>query len=161
MQNSKSEKGFTLIELLATITIMAVLIVAALPYVADYSSWARTTSERRDAQVVADAMSRWIATGGPVGATVVGFSTDTNYHNWYGARFSDGSVYHGWNTSSSCASSGIILDLMYGWTIAPHNTPQCQKEPYLSPNSSFTFIGSRIKIAFTSKKNWTVCPRSE
>ena len=67
METSLHIRGFTLVELLATITIMAVLIVAALPYVADYTSWARTTSEERDAQVVAGAIARWIATSGPIG----------------------------------------------------------------------------------------------
>jgi type II secretory pathway pseudopilin PulG len=43
---------------------MAVLVVAALPYVADYTSWAQATAQDRDAQVVAGAIARYIAVGG-------------------------------------------------------------------------------------------------
>jgi len=52
MQQTK-RAGFTLVELLAVIAIMAVLIVAALPYTASYTLWAQATAEQRDAQVVA------------------------------------------------------------------------------------------------------------
>lgn len=53
------KKGFTLLELLATIAIMAVLIAAILPFVANYTAWAKRTTANRSALIVADAINRY------------------------------------------------------------------------------------------------------
>ena len=145
-------RGFTLIELLATIAIMAVLIVAALPYVADYTSWARATSEARDAQVVAGAIARWIAVGGGTGSSQLtgalsGFA-------WTNAVFADGNSVRGF--TGSTGSAKIIKCLYTGWTVVPGGN----RDPFLAPNTSYTQLGQRIKIIFTSSRNYTVAPRS-
>ena len=53
------KKGFTLLELLATIAIMAVLIAAVLPFVSNYTTWAKNTQAKRSALIVADAINRY------------------------------------------------------------------------------------------------------
>jgi len=140
---SRARDGFTLVELLATITIMAVLIVAALPYLSDYTSWARSTSQHRDAQVVASAIARWVALGGDTTGTASG------YHDWSTARFNDT-----WNSSSG--SAGVVLDLTAGWTVSPDGP----KDPFLSPNISYTVLGRYVKIAFTGLRDYTVTGRT-
>lgn len=150
MKISHANKGFTLIELLATIAIMAVLIVAALPYVADYTSWARSTAEIQDAQVVSGAIARWIAVGG----NVTGLSTGAdrgwlNLADWRGCTY--GTTFRGAHRAAN-----IIRDLVAGWTVVPTGN----KDPFLAPNTSYTVLGSRIKIAFTSSRNYTVTGRS-
>lgn len=125
-----NNKGFTLVELLATIAIMAVLVVAALPYVADYTTWARATAEDRDAQVVAGAMARYIAVGG---------DTDT------------------WSSSFSGSTTGgqaIITALVSGTTVGG------SRDPFLAPNTDSATLMKRIKIGFTNEKSWTVAGRS-
>ena len=140
MNIPSARKAFTLVELLATIAIMAVLIVAALPYVADYTSWARTTAEERDAQVVAGAIARWIA----VGATVT---------NWSGTTLNTAS--NKW--TGTIHAGKIITDLATtGTTVGTSGF----RSLFLAPNTSFTAIGARIKIGFTSKTNYTVTARS-
>jgi prepilin-type N-terminal cleavage/methylation domain-containing protein len=64
--------GFTLVELLATIAIMAVLIVAALPYVADYTEWARQTIQQQNLLVLNDALTRYKCEGGSLVALTQG-----------------------------------------------------------------------------------------
>jgi prepilin-type N-terminal cleavage/methylation domain-containing protein len=138
MKMSYRSKGFTLVELLATIAIMAVLIVAALPYVADYTTWARSTSQKRDSQVVAGAIARWIAVGGSVSG-------------WSIARFNGPSA---WTNGTKAAV--IIQRLVAGWTVVPGGS----RDPFLAPNTSFTAMGARIKIGFTSSRSYTVAGRS-
>jgi type IV pilus assembly protein PilA len=53
------KKGFTLLELLATIAIMAVLVAAVLPFVSNYTSWAKKTQAQRSALLIADAINRY------------------------------------------------------------------------------------------------------
>lgn len=144
MKMYRSSKGFTLVELLATIAIMAVLIVAALPYVADYTSWARATSQKRDAQVVAGAISRWIAVGGSTGAAAPAGA-------WTSARFGPSAWTNG------TAGAKVIRSLVTGWTVVPGGA----RDPFLAPNTSFTVMGTRIKIGFTSIRNYTVTARSQ
>lgn len=150
MKTYSSLKAFTLVELLATIAIMAVLVVAALPYVADYTSWARATSQNRDAQVVAGAIARWIAVGGAT--TTSGLASDTALVGkaWTGAVFDKAA----WTSGSSGAK--IITCLSTGWTVVPGGA----RDPFLSPNTSFTAMGARIKILFTSSRSYTVTGRS-
>jgi prepilin-type N-terminal cleavage/methylation domain-containing protein len=135
MKKTSSKKGFTLVELLATIAIMAVLIVAALPYVADYTSWARATAQDRDAQVVAGAIARWIAVGG---------TTTT----WQGAKLNQG----GW--TSGAKATAVITSLVAGTTVGT------TKDPFLAPNTSWTVLSRNIKIAFTSARDYTVTGRT-
>ncbi len=139
-------KGFTLVELLATIAIMAVLIVAALPYVADYTSWARETSQRRDAQVVAGAIARWIAVGGDT----TGAGSPASEHDWRGATLDEA-----WADEDGNAA-GIILDLVDGWTVVPDGS----KDPFLAPNTSWAVLGRNVKILFDDSRNYTVTART-
>jgi prepilin-type N-terminal cleavage/methylation domain-containing protein len=125
-----NKQGFTLVELLATIAIMAVLVVAALPYVADYTSWAQATAEDRDAQVVAGAMARWIAVGG----------TTTSWSSKL--------------TGSTTGGKAIITALVSGTTVGG------SKDPFLAPNTDSSALMKRIRIGFTSNKDWTVCGRT-
>src|ERR1035438_9885912 len=60
-KHKNMKKGFTLLELLATIAIMAVLIAAVLPFISNYTSWARTTQAHRSALLAADAINRYNA----------------------------------------------------------------------------------------------------
>jgi prepilin-type N-terminal cleavage/methylation domain-containing protein len=129
-----SKKGFTLVELLATIAIMAVLVVAALPYVADYTSWAQATAQDRDAQVVAGAIARYIA---------VGASTT----DWNGSATL---------TGSTAGGQAIIEDLVTGYDVDKDGTA----EPFLAPNTDAASLMKRIRIGFTSATNWTVCGRT-
>jgi prepilin-type N-terminal cleavage/methylation domain-containing protein len=70
------KNGFTLLELLATIAIMAVLIAAVLPFVSDYTSWAKRTQANRSALLVADAINRYNA------LQVVGSGAVISASNW-------------------------------------------------------------------------------
>ena len=155
MKFSHRRKGFTLVELLATIAIMAVLIVAALPYVADYTRWARATSELRDAQVVQGAISRWVAVGADV--THLGGTYSTNNmpsdSDWRGAKFNYAKAW-----TSASKPSKIIMDLVHGWTVVPNSG---NRDPFLAPNTAYTALGLRIKIGFTDSRHWTVAGRSE
>ena len=151
MKMTSERKAFTLVELLATIAIMAVLIVAALPYVADYTSWARATSEERDAQVVAGAIARWIATGGPTTGAVAGIGS------WIAPKSTFGSPF------TSIHGPGIIINsLVAGWTAGGTGNVGSSgiKSPYLAPNTSITALGRRIFIAFTNASSYTVTGRS-
>ncbi len=56
------KNGFTLIELLASIGIMAILVVAVLPFVSNYRAWAQRTANKRSAQLIYDAINRYNAT---------------------------------------------------------------------------------------------------
>jgi len=134
-------KGFTLVELLATIAIMAVLIVAALPYVADYTSWARSTSQKRDAQVVAGAIARWIAVGGSTTSWVTA-----------APKFADLTT-----NSTTWKAAVIINDMISGWTVVPDGS----KDPFLAPNTSWTVLARNIKVAFTTSRNYTIAGRTE
>jgi prepilin-type N-terminal cleavage/methylation domain-containing protein len=145
-------KGFTLIELLATVTIMAVLITAALPYVSSYAIWAQATSQERDAQTVASAISRWVAAGGHTTGTM------TNYHDWTNPqpRVSDLA-----DTAADWKANVIIQDLMYGWTVVP-NAPgySSYRDPFIQPNTAWTVLAQHIRIGFTNQRNWTVTGRT-
>jgi prepilin-type N-terminal cleavage/methylation domain-containing protein len=163
MKSSLLNRGFTLVELLAVIAIMAVLIVAALPYTANYTLWAQATAEQRDAQVVASAIARWIALGAD---TTGGSSLDPNtnggvsQYNWTkpvaGGRINYPSA---WTNGS--VPAGVIEDLVTGWTvITTNNGPYGERDPMISPSTSFTALGKRIKIAFTDSRHWTVTGRS-
>lgn len=66
VQSRPVHSAFTLIELLATITIVAVLISAALYYVACYTSWARLTTDKHSLNVLNDALDRYKCEGGDV-----------------------------------------------------------------------------------------------
>jgi len=146
MFTHNNTKGFTLVELLATIAIMAVLIVAALPYVADYTAWARSTSQSRDAQVVAGAIARWIAVGGDT--TAVG-TPHPSLYDWRNTKLTGA-----WTSGSKAAH--ILADLTTGWTVIPNGT----RDPFMAPNTSWTALGRNIKIGFTSKTNYTVNGRT-
>lgn len=128
MTTTKSKSGFTLVELLATIAIMAVLIVAALPYVADYTSWAQEVARDRDAQVVASAMARWIAVGG-------------HTTGWVGQTFSD-----------TTDANSIIADLIAGTVVGSGSTP----DPFLAPNTDITALMANIAISFASSRDYSV-----
>jgi prepilin-type N-terminal cleavage/methylation domain-containing protein len=144
LQNT-SRKGFTLVELLAVIAIMAVLIVAALPYVASYTTWAMATSQERDAQVVAGAISRWIAVGGDTNHTNGG-------HNWAGAAVGDATT-----SSTTWHAYTIISDLAKGWTVVPNSG---NRDPFIAPNTAWTVLAQHIRIGFVSSRNWTVTGRT-
>jgi len=144
-----STRGFTLVELLAVIAIMAVLVVAAMPYVSDYTVWAQATAQQRDAQVISGAISRWIAVGGSTG------SSGNSPYAWT-APCSDKINYPGaW--THGCQPAQIIQSLAKGWTVIPFSG---NRDPFISPNTSFTQLGRRIKIAFTNARDWTVTGRS-
>ena len=81
--------------------------------------------------------------GGSVGTTSPAGSA------WYGAKLN-----HAWTGGSRPVA--IINSLMIGWTV----TNDKQKYPVLAPNTSYTALGARIKIAFTDKRNYTVTARS-
>ena len=132
MTNTSRKAGFTLVELLATIAIMAVLIVAALPYVADYTSWARATAQDRDAQVVASAIARWIAVGGDTAA-------------WDGAT-------RGGDTTATA----IIDDLISGTTVGNGS----QRDPFLAPNTDAARLLDGVYIRFTDERDYTVAGRT-
>lgn len=156
MNMNRNRKGFTLVELLATIAIMAVLIVAALPYVADYTTWARATSQARDAQVVQGAIARWIAIGGGTTTTVGGSPTGP----WTNASVLDYPAPGSGANPAWTAGSGparIIRALIRGWTVVPGGA----RDPFLAPNTSHTLMGQRIKIRFTSTRDYTVTARSK
>ena len=151
----QNNKGFSLVELLAVIAIMAVLIVAALPYVAGYESWARATAQQRDAQTVATAIARWVS----IGADTTGSGNPAGQRSLYAWTAGVGHNqigYQGAWTSGS-APAKIVQDLIKGWTVVPLSG---NRDPFLSPNTAFTQLGLRIRVAFTNARNWTVTGRT-
>jgi prepilin-type N-terminal cleavage/methylation domain-containing protein len=164
MNISFSRKGFTLVELLAVIAIMAVLIVAALPYTANYTLWAQATAEQRDAQVVAGSIARWIAIGadttGGTG-TPGGFCpTGNSQYNW-GRAVASGRLAYPSAWTNGSVPAGIIEDLVTGWTVITTSSgPYGNRDPFISPSTSFTQLGKRIMIAYTDSRHWTVTGRT-
>jgi prepilin-type N-terminal cleavage/methylation domain-containing protein len=159
----KFSKGFTLVELLAVIAIMAVLIVAALPYTANYTLWAQATAEQRDAQVVSSAIARWIALGAD---TTEGSGLGPNdngnpsLYNWT-RPVTGGRIKYSSSWTNGSVPAGIIEDLTTGWTVITTSSgPVGARDPLLSPATSFTQLGKRIMIAFTDSRHWTVTGRS-
>ncbi len=163
MNNFQTRRGFTLVELLAVIAIMAVLIVAALPYVANYTMWAQATAEQRDAQVVASAIARWIAlgadttAGSTTGANIYS-SGPTSAYNW-AKPVAGGRINYPGSWTNASVPAGVIEDLVKGWTVVT-TAPNPTRDPFIAPSTSFTALGKRIKIAFTDVRHWTVTGRS-
>ena len=164
MKTFRSSKAFTLVELLAVIAIMAVLIVAALPYVANYTLWAQATAEQRDAQVVAGAIARWIAIGADTtaGTTTTPCPTGNSAYNWQrGAGVAPGKIGYSSVWTNGSVPAGVIEDLVRGWTVITTSMgPYGNRDPFISPSTSFTQLGKRIKIAFTDTRHWTVTGRT-
>jgi prepilin-type N-terminal cleavage/methylation domain-containing protein len=160
MRNHSSNGAFTLVELLAVIAIMAVLIVAALPYVANYTLWAQATAEQRDAQVVAGAMARWIALGADTTAGSSSNPTGASTYNW-SKPVAGGRINYTSSWTNGSVPAGVIEDLVQGWTVITTNQGAWgNRDPFISPATSFTALGKRIKIAFTDTRHWTVTGRS-
>jgi len=136
MTTTNRKSGFTLVELLATIAIMAVLIVAALPYVADYTTWAREVARDRDAQVVASAMARWIAVGGATSG-------------WEGVTASG-------DTKTGHLMYGVIDDLITGTEVVSGSG---NTDPFLAPNTDIAALLSNISMTFTDSRDYTVFGR--
>ena len=141
---------------------MAVLIVAALPYVANYTLWAQATAEQRDAQVVAGAIARWIAVGADVtkGSVLANNAVGVSSYNWTSV-VTPGRINYPSVWTNGSVPAGIIEDLVKGWTVITTSAgPYGNRDPFISPSTAFTQLGKRIKIAFTSTRSWTVTGRT-
>ena len=74
------KKCFTLVELLVAIAIMAVLVMAVLPFVTNYTRWSRQISNNRSARLIYDAINRYnTLTSGPLITGAGGIGANSTY----------------------------------------------------------------------------------
>lgn len=74
---TSKRSGFTLIELLATLTIMAIIAAALIPFIGNYTQKAKDDTNLRSLKIFQDAMNRYIALAGsvPTGAAANSWGT--------------------------------------------------------------------------------------